>query len=61
MVSVRPASRSANCPHVAKTSMLKIFSDTIISINMINVKFCMAVVLIEHYPLIPLSLTLIVF
>ena len=35
-----------------------VFSD---NINMINVKFCMLVVLIESYPFIPLSVTLIVF
>ena len=41
-----------------KTFNVAIFSDTI---NMINVKFCMMVVLIELCPFIPLSLTLIAF
>ena len=35
-----------------------IYSDTI---NVINVKLCMVVVLTELYPFIPLSVTLIVF
>ena len=35
-----------------------IFSDTV---NKVNVNFCMMVVLIELYPFIPLSVTLIVY
>ena len=46
------------CPFVARTFNVVIFSDTI---NMINVKLCMMVVLIELYPSIPLSVTLVVF
>ena len=48
MISVRPASQ----PSVAA-----IFSDII---NVISVKLGMMVVLIELYPLIPLSVTLII-
>ena len=51
MISVR----LSECPFVAETLNDAIFSDTL---NMINVKLCMMVVLIEHYPFIPLSLTL---
>ena len=41
-----------------KNFNVSIFSDTL---NMINVKLYMRVVLIELYPFIPLSVTLIVF
>ena len=56
MISVRPASQLSVC---SKKFNIAIFSDTI---DMINVKLCMMVVLIDHlYPFIPLSVTLIVF
>ena len=55
MVSVKPAGQLTIC---GKNFNFVIFSDTI---NMINVKLCMMVVLIELYPFIPLSVTLIVF
>ena len=42
----------------AKNFNIAIFSDTI---NMINVRHCMMVSLIELYPFIPLLVTLIVF
>ena len=45
------------CPFVARTFNVVIFSDTI---NMINVKLCMMVVLVELYLFIPCSVTLIV-
>ena len=41
-----------------KNSNAAVFSDTL---NMINVKLCLMVVLFELYPFIPVSLTLIVF
>ena len=41
-----------------KTFNVVLFLDTI---NMMNVKLCMMLVLIELYPVIPLSMTLIVF
>ena len=41
-----------------KNFNIVIISDTM---NMINVKLCMMVVLSELYPFIPLSVTLIVF
>ena len=52
MITAMPA----ECPYGAKT-YIAIFSD---NINMTNVKFCLMVVLIESYPFIPLSVTLIV-
>ena len=55
MISVRPASWLFVC---GKNFNVVIFSDTI---NLINVKLCMIVALLELYPCIPLSVTLIVF
>ena len=56
MIGVRPAAKLyVVC---SKNFNIAIFSD---SINMINVKLCMMVVLVELYPLIPLSVSLIVF
>ena len=55
MVSVRLAGQQIVC---GKSCNVAIFLD---SMNMMNVKFCMMVVLIEHYPFIPLSVTLIAF
>ena len=57
MISVTPACWLADYPYVAETLLLQ-FSQTI---NMITVKLCMMVVLIELYPLIPLPVPLIVF
>ena len=58
MIGVRPAGWT-KCPSVC----VKNFNDAIFSdiINMINLKFCMMIVLIELYPFILLSVTLIVF
>ena len=55
MISVRPAGRLSKC---GKNFNVAIYSDTV---NMINVKLCMVVVLIKCYPFIQLSVTLIVF
>ena len=55
MISVRPAGRLSVCGKHFNTAIV---SDTI---NMINAKFCMVVVLMELYQFIPLSLTSIVF
>ena len=55
MSSVSPAGRVSA---FGKNFNIVIFSNTI---NMITVKVCMMVVLIELYLLIPLSLTLIIF
>ena len=55
MISVTPADLLFVC---GKNFNVAIFSDTI---NMINVKSCMMVVLLELYTFIPLSVTLIVF
>ena len=55
MISVTPADLLFVC---GKNFNVAIFSDTI---NTINVKLCMVVVVIEHYPFIPLSVTLFVF
>ena len=57
MISAKLAGQQPECLYVAKTNVV-IFLDTI---NMINVKLCIMVVLIELYPFIPLSVTLIVF
>ena len=51
----RPAGRVSVC---GKNLNFASFSDTI---NMINVQLCVMVVLIELYPFIPLSVTLIIF
>ena len=51
----RPAGRMSAC---GNNFNVAIFSDTI---NTINVKLCMMVVLTELYPFIPLSVVLIVF
>ena len=55
VISVRPAGRVSVC---GKNINVAIFSDTV---NMIKDKLCVMVVLIELYPFIPLSVTLIVF
>ena len=55
MVSVTPAGRVSVC---GKNFNVVIFSNTV---NMINVKLCMMVVLIELYSFLRLSMTLIVF
>ena len=55
MISVRPAGRASVC---GKKINIAIFLDTI---NMMNVKLCTMVVLIELYLFIPLLVTLIVF
>ena len=55
MISVTPADLLFVC---GKNFNVAIFSDTI---NTINVKLCMVVVVIEHYPFIPLSVTLCAF
>ena len=55
MISVRPAGHMSVR---GKNLNVAIFSDIL---KIINVKLCMVVVLIEHYPFIPLSVTLIVF
>ena len=44
--------------YMEKNFNVVIFSDTT---NLINVKHCVMVILIELYPFIPLSMTLIVF
>ena len=55
MIGVRPAGKLYIV--CGKNFNVAIFSD---SINMINVKLCIMVVLVELYPLIPLSVSLIV-
>ena len=55
MITVRPAGRVFVC---GKNFNVAIFSDTI---NMIHVKLCMMVVLIELYLFRALSVTLIVY
>ena len=55
MISVRLAGWVSIC---GKNFNVTVFSDTI---NMINVKLCMMILLIELYPFIPLSVTLVVF
>ena len=45
-------------PGLVKNFNIEIYSDTI---NVINVKFCMMVLLIEPFLFIPLSVTLTVF
>ena len=55
MISVGPASHVSVC---GKDINVVIFLDTI---NMISVKLCMMVELIDLYPFISLSVTLIVF
>ena len=55
MISIRPAGRLSV---YGENFIVAIFSDTI---NMLNVKLYTMVVLTEHYPFIPLSVTLIVF
>ena len=55
MISVRLAGQLSV---YGKNFTIVIFSDTI---NMMNVKLCMMVVLVELYPFIPLSVTLTVF
>ena len=57
-IIVRLASQLVNCLYVAKKINVAIFLDTM---NTIDVKLCMMVVLIELYPCISLSVTLIVF
>ena len=54
MISVRLASQTSIR---GKNLNIVIFLNTI---NMINVKLCMMIVLIELYPFIPLSVTVIV-
>ena len=58
--SARPAGRLAYRPSVrrGKNFNVTIFSDTT---SVVNVKLCTMVLLIELYPFIPLSVTLIVF
>ena len=56
MISSGPAGRPT--VRMRQHCNVAIFSDTT---NMINVKLCMMVVLIELYPHIPLSVTPIVF
>ena len=55
MISIKPAGQLSEC---GKNLNIAIFCDTI---NIINVKFCMMIVLIELYPFIPLSATFIAF
>ena len=55
MISIRPASQQVSI--CSKYFNIAIFSDFI---NMINIKLFVMVVLIELYPFIPLSVTLIV-
>ena len=55
MISVMPSDQFSVC---GKNFNVAIFSDTL---NMINVRLCMIIVLIEFYPFIPLSATLILF
>ena len=57
MISVRLAGQLAECLYMAKNFKAAIFLDTL---DMINVKLCMMVVLFELYPFISLSVTLIV-
>ena len=56
MISVRPVDW-LNVPVRGKNFNVEIFLDII---HMINVRLCMMVILIELYPFIPLSVTLIV-
>ena len=53
MISVTPV-----CPYVAKNFTVAVFLDTV---NMINVKLCMMVVLTELHSFIPLSVIVIAF
>ena len=55
MISVRLASCLTVC---SNNFNLAVFLDTV---NMINIKLCIMVVLTEPYPLIPLSVTLMYF
>ena len=55
MISIKPAGQLSVC---GKNFNVAIVLDTI---NMINVQFWIMLVLIELYPFIPLSVTLIVF
>ena len=54
MISVRPA-RPAECPHLAKNFDIVIFLDTV---NLINDKLCMVVLLIHLYLFISILVTL---
>ena len=56
MISVSPAGQLSICGKNFNVVNVVTFSDTI---SMINVKLCMAVVLTELYPFIPLSLSLV--
>ena len=56
MISVRPAGRLSVCGK--NFNVCNFFFD---ALNMINGKLCMMLVLIKLYPLIPLSVTLVVF
>ena len=59
MISVKLDGRSARpLPVCGKNFERCIFSRTL---NLINIKLCMMVVLIELYPFIPLSVPLILF
>ena len=56
MISVSPAGQLSICGKNFNVVNVVTFSDTI---SMINVKLCMAVVLAELYPFIPLKLSLV--
>ena len=57
MIDVRPTGRpTGQTSACGKNVNVAIFSNTI---NMINVKHCMVVVLTELYPFIPLSMNLL--
>ena len=56
MISVRPVGGRVTVG--GKNFNVAIFSNTV---NMINVKLCMMVMLIKLYPFIPLSLSLTIF
>ena len=56
MISVRPVGGRVTVGD--KNFNVAIFSNTV---NMINVKLCMMVMLIKLYPFIPLSLSLTIF
>ena len=59
MISIRTAGQQpVDCPYVAKTFNIAIFSDII---DRINVNLCMIEILTELYPNVPLSVTLIGF
>ena len=62
MISVRPAGRPIvrvlHTHTYTRKINLAIFSNTL---NMIIVTLCMMIILIELYPFMPLSVTLIVF